>query len=189
MNIRLYKDPELRASALSGNALIYVLIAIALFGALSFTLSRQTANNQEAVTMAAEEVELSAVRVLTYSAQVENVINQMLFIGSQYDDLDFVRPGEASFDTQPLSDKVFHPSGGGLTGKALESKVVAQIDNNPPAGWYLGRFNNVEWSDTSEEDVILVAHQIRQDICSYINGTLTGMGRFRLYQVRILRMC
>ena len=44
----------------------------------------------------------------------------------------------------------------------------------PAPGWYLGSFNNVEWTQTTENDVILTAHQISQPVCAQIDLLLTG---------------
>jgi hypothetical protein len=61
------------------------------------------------------------------------------------------------------------------------------VNADPAPGWYMGRFNNVEWTplgpvnglgpagaDLPFEDIILVAHQISQPICALINEKLTG---------------
>ncbi len=163
-----------RTKAEAGNALIYVLIAIALFAALSFTLSRQTNNNQEAGTLRPEEVELAASRVLSYAAQAESSIDQMMYTNTTIDELDFILPGEATFDDAPLVNKVYHPGGGGLVPGKLDPKVIAQVNTTPSAGWYLGRFNNVEWTGSTGTDVILTAHQLHRDICADINLKITG---------------
>jgi len=163
-----------RTKAERGNALIYVLIAIALFAALSFTVGRQTGNNQEAGTLRPEEIELAASRVLSYAAQAEASVDQMMYTNTTIDELDFVLPDEADFDTEPVVDKVYHPGGGGLVPGSLDPKVIAQVSLTPPAGWYLGRFNSMEWTESTATDVILTAHQIHQDICADINLKLTG---------------
>ena len=76
----------------SGNALIYVLIAIALFAALSFTLARQS-DTGEAGTLSDERAELYATQIISYAAQTKSALDQMLFIGTDIDDLDFIAPG------------------------------------------------------------------------------------------------
>lgn len=157
----------------SGNALIYVLVAIALFAALSFTLGRQS-DTSEVGSLSDEKNELYATQIISYAAQAKQVIDQMDFIGTLIGDLDFVLPSDAAFNTAPHVDKVFHPEGGGLIPGNLPkgSETSAIID--PVAGWYLGRFNNVEWTTTTGTDVILTAYQISQAVCEKINEKLTG---------------
>lgn len=156
-----------------GNALIYVLIAIVLFAALGFTLSRQASTTGTGEIDEAR-AKILATELLTYSAQVKSVIDQMMFTGSDIDTLDFTLPSEAGFGTAPHLEKVYHPQGGGLTPSTLPENAIAQIATNPAAGWYLGRFNNVEWTKTTNSDVILTAHQISSLVCAQINDQLTG---------------
>ena len=55
-----------------GNAMIYVLIAIALFAALSFTLARQ-GDDGEASDMSDARAELYATDMISYAAQAKAV--------------------------------------------------------------------------------------------------------------------
>ncbi len=157
----------------NGNVLVYVLIAIVLFAALGFTLSRQTQNSSTKEIDSAK-ADILAMDMLSYSVQAKSVIDQMVFTGSNIAGLVFTLPSEAGFSTSPHIHKVFHPEGGGLTLANLPAKAKAQTLSTPPAGWYLGRFNNIEWSKDSGTDVILTAHQIAKPICESINKNITG---------------
>lgn len=152
-----------------GNALIYVLIAIALFGALSFTLSRQT-NTSEVSGMSAERVKLVLSQIASYSAQAKSAVDQMLFTAAtNISELDFTPPGDSTFDTGIVIHKVYHPSGGGLNPGRLPPEAVNQVTTDPMPGWYMGRFNNIDWTDTTADDVILVAFQVNEEVCNQIN--------------------
>lgn len=165
----------------AGNALIYVLIAIALFGALSFTLSRQT-DNSEASTLDQERLELLATQIITYTAQVKSIVDQMIFSGTDINELEFMLPTHDDFNDAPHIHKLFHPQGGGLNLARLPKNVISQTNNNPPAGWYIGRFTNVDWStlgpgndaDLPYQDVMLVAYQISKNLCANLNSKITG---------------
>ena len=167
---------RLSRKAERGNALVYVLIAIALFAALSFTLSRQT-DTGEAGEMPDDRAELYATQLVAYAVQTKSVVDQMLFTGTQIDNLDFMLPTDAGFNAGTQTDKsqrVYHPEGGGLNPATLPSDAIDQIITDPPAGWYMGRFNNVEWSPTAADDVILTAFQINKKICEKINMKVNG---------------
>lgn len=153
-----------------GNALIYVLVAIVLFAALSFALMRQSDSN-EASSLPAERAELYATQMISYAAQAKSAVDQMLFSGAQIDNLDFTLPGEAGFNTQPPANiyKVYHTEGGGLNHNTSPPEAMNQVSASPPAGWYMGRFNNVEWTKGAGQDVILTAYQIDEAICRNIN--------------------
>ncbi len=159
----------------TGNALLYVLIAIVLFAALSMTLGRQ-AGTDEISTLPKERAALYTTQLESYAAQAKSAIDQMRFAGTPINSLDFTAPTDPAFETEPPKNifKVFHPSGGGLTPATLPAESITQIGSTPVPGWYIGRFNNVEWTATTGQDVILTAYQIQQTICENINLKLTG---------------
>ena len=157
----------------AGNALIYVLIAIVLFAALGFTLSRQTTDSDVSEIDDAK-VEFYAAQIIAYAAQAKSAVDQMTFTGSTITDFDFVLPGGAGYTTAPHIHKIFHPEGGGLTRGNLPPKAVLEISTPPDAGWHMGRFNNVEWTDSTGTDVILTAHQITKSVCEALNKKITG---------------
>ncbi|MAE52103.1 MAG: hypothetical protein CMH27_09865 [Micavibrio sp.] len=156
-----------------GNALLYVLIAIALFAALSFTLSRNS-DNTEAGSLTEDRAKLYASQLTSYAAQAKSAVDQMLFQGAQIDQLDFTLPSEATFNTAPTIYKVYHPDGGGLIPAQIPENATNEISTTPPAGWYMGRFNNVEWTPGTDQDVILTAYQITKPVCESINVMITG---------------
>ncbi len=159
--------------AQAGNAMVYVLIAIVLFAALSMTLGRQ-ADTGEASDISEGKAELYATQLQTYAAGAKSSIDQMLFSGAKVDTLDFTLPSQAGFNTAPTINKVYHPDGGGLNPGTLPTEIQTDDIADPVAGWYLGRFNNVEWTPTTAQDVILVAYQIKKSVCEKINKQITG---------------
>lgn len=162
-----------RKSQENGNVLIYVLIAIALFAGLSFTLSKQSTNDS-GENLDQANAEFYAAQIISYTAQARSAVDQMMITGSRVDELNFDTPDDSSFETPPLFNKVFHPQGGGLSTKELPKQAVHQISTTPVAGWYMGRFNNVEWTKTNGTDVILTAYQIKRSVCEAINKKITG---------------
>ncbi len=164
---------SLRTQNEKGNALIYVLIAIALFAALSMTLGRQT-DTSEAGSLSDEKAEIYATQLVNYAGQAKSAVDQLIFTGTKIEDIDFTLPAEGSFGNPPAGNKIYHPAGGGLSPGILNPEAVSQTDTNPPAGWYMGRFNNVEWTKTTATDVILVAYQINKKICEKINEKITN---------------
>lgn len=160
----------------TGNALIYVLIAIALFAALSMTMGRQN-DTGEASTLAPEKAELYATQLISYAAQAKSAVDQMMFSGAKIDDLDFALPNSTDYNSGDTADKikrVYHPDGGGLMANALPDVAVDYDGTDPGPGWYMGRFNNIEWTKTAGQDVILVAYGINEIVCQKINEKVTG---------------
>ena len=157
----------------AGNALIYVLIVIALFGALAFVLSRQR-NGNETGQMATQQAATGAMQIIQLSNQIKQGVDQMIYGGTRLEQLNFCLPADGCFVTGDQTAKVFSSDGGGLIPPVLPPASVAQVDENPAPGWYLGAFNNVEWTPTTENDVILTAHQIGRATCAEIDRVLTG---------------
>lgn len=161
------------AAAERGNAAVYVLIVIALFGLLSFVLARQSGSEQAGLS--AEQAEIYAGTIQQAAMQLKQSVEQMVFTGTQVSDLDFTTSDDTvPFNAPPHGDKVFHPGGGGVILPRIPDTALDEIAADPPARWYIGRFNNVEWTPTGADDVILTAHQIRQEVCERINYKLTG---------------
>lgn len=157
-----------------GNAFLYVLIAIALFAALSLVLGRQTSDTSEAGALEGEREEMYATQLLSHAASVKGVVDQMLFGGTLPENLTFETPSDAGYAAAPHINKVYHPEGGGLIDKPMADAVAETVTNDPAAGWYLGRFNNVEWSKSAAPDVVLTAFQISKAVCERINDKITG---------------
>jgi hypothetical protein len=165
----------------SGNALIYVLIAIALFAALSMTLGRNT-DTSETASLSGDRAQIMAGQIQAYAAQVKSALDQMEFSGTSADKYIFTPPTDAAFETEDPPPnpvirniyKVYHPSGGGIVPGTLPSdSTIASPSTDPAPGWYMGRFNNIDWTGAAE-DVVLVAYQINREICEKINNTLKG---------------
>ncbi len=158
----------------AGNAMIYVLIAIVLFAALSLIVARQ-GDNSESGALDNERSEIAATQIIQTSMQLKQGVDQMLYSGSEPDELDFVTPDdEPAFSTAPNVHKVFHPAGGGLILQPVPVQGTNEVSTTPPARWYIGRFINIEWTSTAQEDVILTAHQLSEPVCRAINQKLLG---------------
>ncbi len=158
----------------SGNAMIYVLIALALFGALTLTLANQ-ANQADGQSIDDDLAELYANELLGYTGSVQQAVDMMISTGSKVNDLDFVLPSDAAFNTAPHIHKVFHPQGGGMNYQEKFNKEIAGDTNPVPYGWYIAQFNNIEWTKTSAHDALQTAYKINKKVCQKINKKITGL--------------
>lgn len=152
--------------------MIYILIALALMGALTVVLSRQSEQtDQQGLTD--EMAQFESAQILAYAQTAQSVVDKMIMSGTSVTDLDFTQPNVASFDNPPYHNKVYHPQGGGLTYKPWDAKLF-NVTTNPIQGWYMGRFNNTVWTPTGADDVMLTAYNIKKPICEAINEKITG---------------
>ena len=156
----------------NGNVLVYVLLAVVLFGALSFTLSRQ-ANNAGTTELDSSKLEFYATKIISYTVQTKSVIDQMMITGSSIDDIDFTKPGESGYNTAPHTHKIYHPQGGGLDVETLPEEITLSEKSEDP-DWYLTSSMNVEWTDSTSTDIVLTAYQINEKLCDLLNKKITS---------------
>ena len=166
------KDKRFDRLYQSGNAMIYVLIALALFGALTLTLSEQN-DQADSDDLNQELVELYAGNLIEYAASAQNVIDQMIITGSTIDNIDFINPSSAGFNTAPNIHKVYHPAGGGLNYKG-DDYLDEYWEAATERGWQHMTGQNVEWTSTTATDIMFSFMDLDQAICESINETLTG---------------
>jgi hypothetical protein len=170
---RVLQERSSPAPNSGGNATIYVLIVVALFAALTVILSRQN-DTSESSRLDRDRTRILATQIMAYPLQVKQSIEMMTMTGVESSALDFRLPGQSNYSTPPHINKVFHPEGGGLVLARLPSDAVIDAVVTPPAGWYLGRSSNIEWSDSTDDDVVLVAWPLKQELCEAINTSITG---------------
>ncbi len=102
----------------SGNILFIILVAIALFGALSFAVSNMMrSGNAEAITE--QKASILADEILAYARDIRQTV-QNLRISNQCEneDISFENSTVSGYEHSPVARdecKVFHPDGGGLS--------------------------------------------------------------------------
>ena len=158
----------------NGNVFIYILIAVALFGALMFSLSKSASQEDPVSQLDEGNAKIAANEVLAFSASVSNAVLQMEQSGATADQINFIMPSDAAFNTDPTLYKFFHPDGGGLNYRSLPAKAINDDGAGLAAGYYVGRFNSVEWTPSATNDIIFAAFEIKQAVCKEINRKITG---------------
>ena len=102
----------------SGNALFLILIAVALFAALSYAV---TQSGRGGGSIDREQASINAAIIMQYAGTVERAIQRMkLLNGTQDEDFSFDTPewgftGYQHGVAQPDENKVFSDNGGGVT--------------------------------------------------------------------------
>lgn len=102
----------------SGNVLFIILVAIALFAALSFAISNMMrSGNAEAISE--QRASILADEILAYARDIRQTVqNLRISNGCEPEDISFENSVVAGYTHSPVADdkcKVFHPSGGGLS--------------------------------------------------------------------------
>lgn len=158
----------------SGNIMVYILLAIALFGALTLVLSRQNAQS-DGQDLSDEQLAFQVNELLQYSAAARTAVDTILLAGSTIDDIVFTKPNEAGYENTNTIHNIYHPSGGGLIPAAANPSIFTGSPMPAPeAGWYIGRFNQVEGTPSTQEDIIATAFGLSESVCKALNKELIG---------------
>ncbi len=128
-----------------GNVLFLILIAVALFAALSYAVTQSTRSGGGDASRETNLV--NAAAITQYPASIKTAITRMLVSsGVLADDLLFDLPPFTSLTTTPLQERgVFYPGsssggGGGATYTQAPANVMAA---NTPGTWYFNGENGV----------------------------------------------
>lgn len=152
-----------------GNVFVYILIAVGLFAALMFVISKSSTQTDAAGELSDGESKIVAGEIIAYAASTTNALSQMQQTGATVNMIDFMLPSDIDFNNAPTIYKLFHPDGGGLNYKPLPQKASADDKVGLAAGYYVGRFNNIEWTPTTAHDVVFTAYEIKEKVCKELN--------------------
>ncbi len=125
-----------------GNALFLILIAVALFAALSYAV---TQSGRGGGSIDREQASIFASQITQLAGQYENVITRMRLVNGCADteiSFNYDSNGDSSYTAADLyhnpnnpsntSCFVFHPDGGGLTYSDPDDQWVASVSGSPP---------------------------------------------------------
>ena len=98
-----------------GSAIIWILIAIAIFAALNFAITSGSRTGTQNISK--EQARLAATEILDYARAIKQAVQTLQINGCSDTDISFENSVVAGYEhTPPARDecKVFHPAGGGL---------------------------------------------------------------------------
>lgn len=165
-----------------GNAIWFILIAIALVAALTITITRSTDTVEQSGDVERERI--SASNVMSYAKSLDQAVKQMSGRGVSENAISFdVRflSGYANPSCADSSCKLFEASGGGQNYKVPPSDWLDSTQSAQPSygEWYIpealcvagvGTGDSGCGSDsTNNEDLVLVLPWIKRPLCLQIN--------------------
>lgn len=152
-----------------GNALFLILIAVALFAALSYAV---TQSGRGSGTIDKEQSLISSSQITQFPAAVRTGVTRMIITGTTVGTLDFTTAPTNSADTE-----VFGTSGGGVVYQDPPANIGGAtawtfLDAaHATDGWYIGGVGTD--TVTTGREVIAVLDGVSSNICSSI---LKGLG-------------
>jgi hypothetical protein len=163
----------------SGNVLFLILIAVALFAALSYAVTQSTRSG--AGDTASETNLISSAQLTQYPAGIRTSVVRMLIGGIAVDELMFNSPsdfGGVIPANDPMEERaVFHPSGGNATYQYAPADVVTDsVDPDLIGEWFYNaqlQIRNIGITSTDNSgagnDVVAYLPYISTGICRRMN--------------------
>ncbi|MCB1563744.1 MAG: hypothetical protein KDJ75_09235 [Alphaproteobacteria bacterium] len=150
-------------NAQCGSALFFILIAVALFAALSYTVSNMIRGGS-GETIITEKMGVYADDVLGYGRQMRQAVQAMrISNGCSETDISFEHTALAGYTHTPAASdscKLFHPSGGGMSYQAALPAVNSGAD----------------WIFTGANDGTAIGTQCDAASCADLVAILPGLG-------------
>jgi hypothetical protein len=155
-----------------GNVLFLILIAVALFAALSYAVTQSTRSGGGSGDN--ETALINSAQITQYPASVRTAVVRMIIGGTDMTNLEFNAPSDYADLTSPAVG-VFHPQGGGAT---YVTAPATLMDNGNPGVWHFNAEFEVEdvgtsvASDAAGNEVMAFLPNITQTLCTRINEQL-----------------
>lgn len=149
-----------------GNVLFLILIAVALFAALSYAVTQSSRSGGDA---SRETNLLNSAQITQYPTALQTAALRMIIDGNSVNSIWFTPPSD--FGT--TSDKyIFHPTGGGAVYQEVPSEFMTGSGNG---FWFVNGEFAITDIGTSAADVIAFLPGINVELCKKINSQL-GVG-------------
>ncbi len=162
-----------------GNVLFLILIAVALFAALSYAVTQSTRSGSG--DSSGEKNLIGSAQLAQYPAGVRTAVVRMILGGVPVEELRFDPPssyttGDYSSNPELLKYNVFHPTGGGAIFQAAPADVLAPGFSGE---WIFSSQFQIEGVGSTEasagttgNDIIAFLPGVTQSVCRKLNDEL-----------------
>ncbi len=159
----------------SGNVLVYILIAVALLAALSYTVAQSSRGSVGKLT--AEKSGLYATEIIEYGNILSQAVSQIRLRGFKDSEISFENDVVTGYTNANCTDsecEIFNINGGGVQystpkGNWLDSSNSAETRYGE---LYFNGSSSVMEIGTDGDDLILSIPYINKDLCVEINRKL-----------------
>ena len=165
-------NPQNHCAGETGNVLFIILIAVALFAALSYAVTQSTRGGGAGADKESNLVDSAVLQQFT--AGLRGAITRMTVNGVAQTDLEFNPPSDFSNLTSP-SVGVFHPTAGTIIYELSPTGVMDQAGSNPDGKWIFTMnfevkniVTNVPGSSDGN-DILAMLPGVKKVICEQIN--------------------
>lgn len=154
-----------------GNVLFLILIAVALFAALSYVVTQSTRSGSGSTER--EKNVLSSASMTQYPTALRTAIIRMVLAGISIEDVKFDVPASSGPFVDSYTQMVFHPQGGGATYQVASSDL-SQNGASTPTWRYNAQFEvpGIGIDSTGGNDVIAFLPGVSVGVCRQVNNEL-----------------
>lgn len=159
----------------SGNVLFLILIAVALFAALSYAVTQSTRSGGG--DAGGETNRINSAQLTQYPAGVRSSVVRMIIGSVDVGNVSFNVPSDFTNLGSNISWGVFHPQGGGATYARAPGDLMASGNTGP---WHFNSKNQIELIGTTDSggpteataDIIAFLPEISLSVCKKVNEEL-----------------
>lgn len=154
----------------AGNVLFLILIAVALFAALSYAVTQSSRGGGDAQN---ESVKTQASQIVQYSASVKTAIQRMMLMGGYtYRQVDSQGPGSNNSNCPDDGCRVFSPDHYGVSYVPPKEEWLVPENSNARWGEYRISHFPVDGLGTNQPELVWLLHYVKEPICMEINESL-----------------
>ncbi len=147
-----------------GNVLFLILIAVALFAALSYAVTKSTRSGSGSTDR--EQAILGSAGMTQHPTAMRTAVIRMILGGVDVNALEFNSPSDIGLVTSN-DVAVFHPDGGGALFQNADSGVMIGANDGP---WsYNLDFNVPNIGGNATEDLVAFLPNITEVVCNQVN--------------------
>lgn len=150
----------------NGNVIVIILIAIILFGAITFVF---TQNNRGAASMmSSAQADAYATEIIAYGNEVKQTVKRLLLRGCQDTEISFENNTESGYTNGTDTNcQIFHINGGG---RQWENPPTGSNDGSPYI--FMGNTRIDDIGNTTASELALFLPNVTTQVCAAINDRL-----------------
>jgi hypothetical protein len=164
-NIQIQRRSE------KGNVLFLILIAVALFAALSYVVTQSTRSGTGGTEN--EKNILNSAQMTQYPTALRTSLIRMVLAGVAVENVKFDAPGDPGFTSQSVTQLVFHPQGGAATYQEAPSQLSSS--GNTALGWNFNaavEIPGIGIDGSGGNDIIAFLPGVSDGVCRQVNEEL-----------------
>lgn len=166
---------SMRRNSQAGNVFMIILLAIAMFGALAFTISRSM-RSSSVTTMSERTVDLAASDMISFAQGLQRAVDRVRSNGCSENEISFENPvvaGYANAGTPSDKCKIFSPDGGAATWRKAPEGAATDLN------WRflsnkIGKADGTKIFGTTGEDLVVALSGVNIQVCDKINEKVSG---------------